>query len=85
MAILKMRAIREMSAEDIEKKLNEMRLDLMKERGKIKVGGVPENPGRVRQLRRTIARLIMTKAQKLAQTRATQKAPIKKEKGGVRA
>ncbi len=53
-----MKEIREMKKEDLQKRLNELRLELMKERAQSEVGGTPSNPGRVRELRRTIARIL---------------------------
>jgi len=58
MAVLRAREIREMSEEEVEKKLNDLRLELMKERAKITIGGVPENPGRVKEIRKAIARIL---------------------------
>lgn len=64
MAIYKTKALRDMSSEELEKKLAELRMELMKERAKIKVGGVPDNPGRIREIRRTIARILTIKKEK---------------------
>ncbi len=61
MAVLRAREIREMSEEELEKKLNDLRLELMKERAKITIGGVPENPGRVKEIRKAIARILTIK------------------------
>ena len=46
-----------MKSEDIKKRLSEFRLDLLKEMGNVKMGRPVKNPGRIRELRRTIARL----------------------------
>ncbi|MCK4398981.1 MAG: 50S ribosomal protein L29, partial [Methanophagales archaeon] len=40
-----------------KEELESLRMDLMRERGIIATGGAPENPGRVREIRRTIARI----------------------------
>ena len=58
MAIIKKRALKEMSDDDIQKRINELRLELSKERAQIVVGGSPTSTGRVSQIRRTIAKLI---------------------------
>ena len=58
MAILRPRQIRDMSAEDRTKKLDELKLELFKENGKIDVGGVSDNPGRISEIKRTIARIL---------------------------
>lgn len=55
---MKVKEIREMTPEEREKKLKELREELMHERGVSAMGGSPPSPGRMRQLRRTIARLL---------------------------
>jgi len=58
MAIIKKKQFKEMSAADAKKRLLELRLDLAKDRAQISVGGSPQNPGKTREKRRTIARLL---------------------------
>ncbi|NOQ37803.1 50S ribosomal protein L29 [archaeon] len=58
MAIIRAKNIRDMRAEDRFKKLKELKLELFKEKGKIDVGGISDNPGKIRELRRTIARIL---------------------------
>ena len=57
MAILRMSQIREMSPEERDRRLDEMKTELSKLRTMISAGGSVENPGRVKELRKTIARL----------------------------
>jgi len=57
MAILRASEIREMSAEELEDKLAQLQKDLMKVRGILASGGIPENVGRIRETKRTIARI----------------------------
>jgi len=54
---LKAREIRAMSREEREKKLQELRLELMKLRMQAQLGTL-ENPGRIRAIRKTIARIL---------------------------
>ncbi|MCS4541587.1 MAG: 50S ribosomal protein L29 [Euryarchaeota archaeon] len=61
MAILRKGKIREMSPEEIDEKIKELRTDLARIRASIAAGGPPENPGRIRALRKTIARLLTIK------------------------
>jgi len=56
--ILRMNQIREMSREDQEKRLEEFRTELSKVNTMIKAGGSIENPGRVKALKKTIARVL---------------------------
>ena len=58
MAILRMSQIREMSPDERDRRLDEMKTELSKLRTMINAGGSVENPGRVRELRKTIARLM---------------------------
>lgn len=57
MAILRSDDIRDMDDSALDEKLNDLNTELAKERGKIAVGGFPENEGRIREIRRTIARI----------------------------
>ncbi|HEC77438.1 MAG TPA: 50S ribosomal protein L29 [Thermoplasmatales archaeon] len=55
---MKAREIRAMSSEERKKKLKEIRNELMEEYGKASMGGSPPSPGRIKYLRRTLARLL---------------------------
>ncbi len=57
MALLRTKEIRAMDAAAREKKLRELRDELMHERGVAAMGGAPPNPGKIRALRKNIARL----------------------------
>ncbi len=58
MPILRMSQIREMSSEDKQRRLEEYRTELSKVNTMIKAGGSIENPGRVKALKKTIARIL---------------------------
>jgi len=57
MAILKASEIRKMSEKDIKKKTAELRLELAKERANINIGATATSPGRIKEIKRTIARI----------------------------
>lgn len=57
MPIVRMKEIREMTSEQRQQKLEEIRTELSKMRTLINAGGSVENPGRVRALRKSIAQL----------------------------
>ncbi|MBU7023898.1 MAG: 50S ribosomal protein L29 [Theionarchaea archaeon] len=57
MAILRAESIRDMSFEEMKEKRQELRAEYSKEKALLATGTAPENPGRIRALRRTIARL----------------------------
>ena len=58
MAILRMREIREMTPDERRRKLEELRTELSRLKAMVRAGGSIENPGRIRELRRTIARIL---------------------------
>ncbi len=55
---LKAKQIREMSPEERRKKLGELREELMHEMGISAMGGAPPSPGKIRSLKRQIARIL---------------------------
>lgn len=55
MAIFKIDEIRNMSEEEITEELRKLESDLVRERGIVVAGGAPEKPGRIKDIRRTIA------------------------------
>jgi large subunit ribosomal protein L29 len=57
MAIFRIDEIRNMSEEEITEELHKLESDLVRERGIVTAGGAPEKPGRIRDIRRTIARI----------------------------
>jgi len=54
---MKTRELRAMSKEEIETKLRETYLELMKENSVIASGSAPKNPGNLKNLKRTIAKI----------------------------
>ncbi len=62
MAILRSEEIRKMKPNERQKQLDDLTAELLRERALISAGGAPENPGKSKELRRTIARIhtIMT-------------------------
>ena len=55
---MKASEIREMSATETGEKLAQLRKDLAKERATIASGTRPENPGKIRAMRKDIARML---------------------------
>ena len=58
MPIMRMREIREMAPEERMRRLGELRTELSRLRAMVSAGGSVENPGRVKALRRTIAKML---------------------------
>ena len=57
MAIFKIGEIRNMSGEEVAEELRKLQSELVRERGIVTAGGAPEKPGRIKDIRRTIARI----------------------------
>ena len=57
MAILRTKQIKEMKPDEIGKKLYELKLELLKEQGNVKMGRPIKNPGKIRVLKKSIARV----------------------------
>lgn len=55
---MKTKELRALSAKDRAEKLKETRNELMNARGVAAMGGAPRNPGEIRKLRTTIARIL---------------------------
>ncbi|WP_135606323.1 50S ribosomal protein L29 [Methanococcoides sp. NM1] len=57
MAILRTKEIRDMTPHERVDELEKIRSELIRERALTSAGGAPDNPGRVGELRRTVARI----------------------------
>jgi len=58
MAIARAKELRQKSEEELKQMLSEYRAELRRLRAQTSAGVRPENPGRVRELKRTIARIL---------------------------
>ncbi|UCB58766.1 MAG: 50S ribosomal protein L29 [Thermoplasmatales archaeon] len=56
--VLKSKEIRDFTPEERREKLNELKSELMHERGVAAMGGSPPSPGKIRQLRMNIAKIL---------------------------
>jgi large subunit ribosomal protein L29 len=57
MAILRVDEIRTMNLNERLDELDKLKLELIRERAIASAGGAPENPGRIKEIRKTIARI----------------------------
>jgi len=67
MAIFRAHDVAQLSDVELKEQMGKLRLELIQHYGKVSAGGATENPGRIRELRRTIARM-MTEQNKRVQT-----------------
>jgi large subunit ribosomal protein L29 len=64
MPLMRMKEIRDLTEEEMDRRLSELRAELFKLRGVSKAGGAVENPGRIREIRKTIARILTVQAER---------------------
>ncbi len=69
---MKAKELRIMNEIDLEIKSNELRKELMKINSQIAIGTVPKSPGKVKEIKKTIAKILTIKTEK-------QKGGLKKE------
>ena len=55
---LKIKEITAMNEEDLKNRLVEIRKDLIKQNAQIATGTTPKSPGQVKQMKKTIARIL---------------------------
>ncbi|MCX6694389.1 MAG: 50S ribosomal protein L29 [Methanomicrobiales archaeon] len=67
MAIFRARDVRQLSDVELSEQVGKLQIELIQHYGKVSAGGATENPGRIRELRRTIARM---KTEESARSRA---------------
>lgn len=46
-----------MGKDELQEKLNDLKKEIVEEKGQIETGGFADNPGRIKEMRRTIARI----------------------------
>lgn len=79
MPILRVKEIRDMPQEERKKKLGELRTELVRLKTMINAGGTVENPARVRELRKTIARILTIENEQKIESRKTKTEEKKKK------
>ena len=60
---MKAKELKVMNELDMENKIAELKKELMKVNSQIAIGTVPKSPGKVREIKRTIARILTVKRQ----------------------
>ncbi len=64
MAILRTKEIRKMNDKKLDEQLKELRLELSKERANIHIGASVTSPGKLNEIRKTIARILTIRREK---------------------
>ena len=70
---MKAKELRVMNELDLAKKVLELKKELMKIDSQIAIGTVPKSPGKVKEFKRTIAKILTIKQQKIQQTGGSKK------------
>ncbi len=55
---LRIKEIKSMAVEDLKARLEELRKDLIKQNAQIATGTTPKSPGQIKQMKKTIARIL---------------------------
>lgn len=55
---MKAKELRNLNKEELKARLQELRSEIFKERAKLGGGNVPENPGRIKEIKKDIARIL---------------------------
>ncbi|MFA5363614.1 MAG: 50S ribosomal protein L29 [Candidatus Bathyarchaeia archaeon] len=63
MAILRLKEIRALSSEQRAQKVTEFRTELARLKTMVEAGGAIDNPTRIRELRKTVARILTIEAE----------------------
>jgi len=64
MAILRTKEIRKLNEKETSKRLAELKLEMAKERANISIGATTTSPGKIKEIKRTIARINTIKKEK---------------------
>ena len=57
MAIFRAKEVAQFSDAELVESEQKLKIELIQNYGKVSAGGAPENPGKIREVRRTIARI----------------------------
>lgn len=79
MPILRLRDIRGMSTEERDKKISELRAELARLKTMVRAGGAVENPARIRELRKAIAKILTIENEDKLGIRKTEEKPETKK------
>ncbi len=61
MAIIKKNDLKQMDEKTLDERLKDLKLELVRINAQISMGTMPEKPGRIKEIRKTIARIITKK------------------------
>lgn len=59
MVILRVKDARKLSRKELRNKLEELQKELMKLKSQVASGATPENPGKIKEIKKSIARIML--------------------------
>jgi large subunit ribosomal protein L29 len=77
--ILRLKEIKGMSGEERIKKLSDLRAEMARLKTMVRAGGAVENPARIRELRKTIARILTIETEDRLGLRKTEQETMKRK------
>ncbi len=66
-----------MKPEDLSKKLSELKLELIKEQGNFKMGRPTKNTGKIREIKKSLARIFTVKNERRMKIRTAKAGEVK--------
>lgn len=84
MPLMRLKDIRDMDSDARLDKIDEFNTELLRLKTMVRAGGTVENPARIKQLRRTIARILTIQKEEEKGIRIKQKKPEEKTKEKVK-
>jgi len=78
--ILRLKEIKGMSGEERVKKLSDLRAEMARLKTMVRAGGAVENPARIRELRKTIARILTIETEDRLKLRKTEQETTKRKR-----
>ena len=78
MPILRLKDIKDMSTEERANKVSDLRAELARLKTMVRAGGAVENPTRIRELRKTIAKILTIENEAKLGIRKKEEKPAKK-------
>ena len=65
MAMIKPKEARKLSSQELDKRLGELRLEIAKEKANIAIGAPVSSPGKLGEMKRSVARILTVKREKI--------------------
>ncbi|QQG39867.1 MAG: 50S ribosomal protein L29 [Candidatus Aenigmatarchaeota archaeon] len=70
MSIIRAKEMRSMEERELRKRVDELRLELTKSQAQVAIGGAPPNPGRIGEIKRTIARALTIRRERASKSQS---------------